>query len=460
MILLATNYNDEVYNVFTQNLKWCNEINIATAFLTNGGYDIVSEEILTFTKKGGRIRLIVDVTSGYTDYNSILEFATLTGDCKCKIFHSEKGVFHPKFYIFRQNDKCRVLLGSSNLTNGGLRKNIEANLLLNNSPEYINVLHDINQYFDELWNHPNALPVEENDELMEEYRKNTQVLTALRKKVMLSIKRKPPHPITEEKDVVSVQNNMLTPYILGSICGKGVIDYKKRLIKLRIINNVGKERVIRGLNIDLDAEESHKYASQYIESVFHEFAELFKEIPDIESQVLIKNQRISTTIEIGFEKGSKCLAFIKTNLKGKTNNKNYRVPKYVFSSDNNTIRSFLRGYVDVSSLLSVGTKLFGTGKYRIYINVYGRNLPLFKDLVDLLEKLEIKNRPHDRHLTADYDKREMQIRVFPEDFVDVGYNVSWRKKILYDFIRANRLKSTKSTTSTDNSVNHVQNKSS
>lgn len=60
----------------------------------------------------------------------------------------QNGVFHPKIYIFTDHSgQRRVLLGSANFTNGGLQKNEEVLLLLEN-PDLID---EISDYFEGLW---------------------------------------------------------------------------------------------------------------------------------------------------------------------------------------------------------------------------------------------------------------------------------------------------------------------
>jgi hypothetical protein len=66
-------------------------------------------------------------------------------------------------------------------------------------------------------------------------------------------------------------------------------------------------------------------------------------------------------------------------------------------------------------------------------------------LILLFSKLGIKCGRHDRSKSPE-DKREMQIRVYPERFQVIGYSVSWKKRLLYDFIRANYIMQNKSST--------------
>jgi len=82
MIELINNLDNNIKYKIIDNLKWCERFDFASAYLTDGGFYILSDTILEFVKRGGSIRMIVDIESGYTDYNSILEFATLVGDCK------------------------------------------------------------------------------------------------------------------------------------------------------------------------------------------------------------------------------------------------------------------------------------------------------------------------------------------------------------------------------------------
>jgi HKD family nuclease len=47
-----------------------------------------------------------------------------------RIFHREKGLFHPKLYLFTNGDRYALFAGSSNLTYGGFYENVEANVLI------------------------------------------------------------------------------------------------------------------------------------------------------------------------------------------------------------------------------------------------------------------------------------------------------------------------------------------
>ena len=75
-------------------------------------------------------------------------------DAKAFSNHSV-GLFHPKVYLFNTAERLTsVIVGSSNLTSGGLSKNIETNLVLTNLEQ--NIAAELDALWDEFWNHEDA----------------------------------------------------------------------------------------------------------------------------------------------------------------------------------------------------------------------------------------------------------------------------------------------------------------
>jgi len=467
MITLVNNAEVSANEVILKNLLWCDHFDFATAYLTNGGFYILSDPIIEFVKRGGSIRMIVDIESGYSDYNAILEFATLVGDCKCKIFvgsnEPNSGVFHPKFYLFYKNNETRTVIGSSNLTRGGLLYNVEANIALDETKFNKRVQFELRQFFETLWRSPKSLAVEDNDRLLEDYRVTSykykhkiktakHVITQLPEIKKLKETGKKFEQLTKQ-ELSHLYSDPTIAYLLGLVCGKGRINIEKETISFSYFNNVGEEGLINGLNVSLDALESHKYAAENIVDVFDIVSGLFNEEINSKINTSRKNVRITTTIDISFPQKSNFFKFILNAFNKALNNHEYSIPTSVQNSKSNEIlRAFIRGYADVSSLISAGTQLFGVGKFRIYINVYGSNIKLMNQLIFLLSKLSVKCGRHDRRKSPQ-DKREMQIRVYPESFLTVGYSVSWKKRLLYDFIRANKEISSKSRQNLDLDLN-------
>jgi phosphatidylserine/phosphatidylglycerophosphate/cardiolipin synthase-like enzyme len=88
--------------------------------------------------RGGRAEFIVGLDFNLTEGAALQELACLAHEtrrvrllCFSEAALGSEGTFHPKLYLVA-NERARwtVVLGSSNLTAGGLRQNVEINVLL------------------------------------------------------------------------------------------------------------------------------------------------------------------------------------------------------------------------------------------------------------------------------------------------------------------------------------------
>lgn len=105
------------------------EIWIATAYLNRNGFRHIKDMIA----KASKTKIIVWLDPKVTDGEPLDEIISMSS-VECKYYKPDPtSYFHPKMYIFKKKrGKYLLLLGSSNLTQGGLTDNIEANLYYNN----------------------------------------------------------------------------------------------------------------------------------------------------------------------------------------------------------------------------------------------------------------------------------------------------------------------------------------
>lgn len=79
---------------------------------------------------GGRFRITVGIELLGTSREALEALLDLEsfGDAEIFIYHNEapEETFHPKIYLFSARDRARLIVGSNNLTDGGLATNIEA----------------------------------------------------------------------------------------------------------------------------------------------------------------------------------------------------------------------------------------------------------------------------------------------------------------------------------------------
>lgn len=98
---------------------------VSTAFMTEAGLSLISETLAPVAKK---TEIFVGIRNGITTAQS-LEVALEMG---CRVFTVDTGlrtrIFHPKLYYGANSKSAEIIVGSANLTVGGLSGNIEASL--------------------------------------------------------------------------------------------------------------------------------------------------------------------------------------------------------------------------------------------------------------------------------------------------------------------------------------------
>lgn len=100
----------------------------AVAFAKRSGVRHLGDELEAFIKAGGYARVVVGVDHGVTSMEGLqllLDFIGRGGEVW--VFHNANpaSTFHPKLYILEGTQRATVIVGSSNLTEGGLFTNCE-----------------------------------------------------------------------------------------------------------------------------------------------------------------------------------------------------------------------------------------------------------------------------------------------------------------------------------------------
>ena len=103
----------------------------AVAFVKRSGVDRIAASLGAFARRGHvRMTLGIDVHGTSVEgLESLLN--CLGGQGEIRVFHNEHGpTFHPKMYVFSNDRNAEVIIGSGNLTQGGLYENYEASIAL------------------------------------------------------------------------------------------------------------------------------------------------------------------------------------------------------------------------------------------------------------------------------------------------------------------------------------------
>ena len=152
-------YNDsrngqKVFSALEDELLRCDSFAISVAFITRGGITPLLQTLKELERKGvpGRI-----LTTDYLNFSDPSALDTLTGlsNIELRMYQTEHAGngFHTKGYIFQKSGEYRFIIGSSNLTQDALTRNMEWNTRLV-STEQGEMAGTVLDEFEKLWNAP------------------------------------------------------------------------------------------------------------------------------------------------------------------------------------------------------------------------------------------------------------------------------------------------------------------
>ncbi len=151
-IQLLSNLNYPIGNIIKQELQNSDNVQIAVAFLKYSGIQVIENALHQCLKNGGKIELIAGLDFKTTDPKSLHYFIQLKKSNHNIKFYcfGDKGknktdiVFHPKIYLFEKGRETTGIVGSTNLTRGGLISNFEVNTVFKETkPLYFSQLQAI-----------------------------------------------------------------------------------------------------------------------------------------------------------------------------------------------------------------------------------------------------------------------------------------------------------------------------
>ncbi len=136
------NIEDEIQYL----LKQSDKVSIAVAFLKNSGIERLEGAMKECLKNNGTISIITGFNFYFTEPEALKKLLEM--NVNCKISFNEN--FHPKMYIFENKDNASIIIGSSNLSEGGLSSNFEANAILTGAMKEQSI-KDAVDFFSYLW---------------------------------------------------------------------------------------------------------------------------------------------------------------------------------------------------------------------------------------------------------------------------------------------------------------------
>jgi HKD family nuclease len=136
-INFTDNHEKNLLTELSAEISKSKDVKVAVAFLKYSGYDLIKENILECLENGGEMEFLVGLDFNTTDAKAIKALQEIESNnplLKCYCFSgtlkNDTPVFHPKLYLLNNGNHATVVIGSSNLTGGGLRNNVEINAII------------------------------------------------------------------------------------------------------------------------------------------------------------------------------------------------------------------------------------------------------------------------------------------------------------------------------------------
>lgn len=138
-------------------LESTSKLSIAVAYAKQSALSAVN--LTEWIGPGRNLRLLAGTDFALTELELLKRLESRQSG-SCRVYHSRAGSnFHPKLYVLDKPDSRVIYVGSSNLTRGGLKGNVEANVRIEaerDAPEAVEAL----SVFDGLYDGEFATPVD------------------------------------------------------------------------------------------------------------------------------------------------------------------------------------------------------------------------------------------------------------------------------------------------------------
>jgi HKD family nuclease len=449
------NSNEQLLEALKNRLRNSNEIFFTSAFGSVSGFDLIRHEFSELMARAGSAKFCFDITQGMTSPDLIEELATYPGECSVKICitNQNKAFLHSKVYLFEGETYFSVIIGSSNFSRGGLKKNLEANIEVFGEKDKL--YNDIKSFSDEIWRSMYAIDPIAHPDIFESYKE----LYNKRKKNEFAIIHAPIE-IANLADQISNLNKDITRnstefyYLLGAITGNtkyqdieaaNTGQFKFRFHSKPLNDKDQKDKgfitnVVDGKrlgDIRLPQTKTMKSHLDRIVSDLKSFAVKFDPEVHVDCKDNTKKE-LNITVQLMFKNNNPLWdGLLKYVIDGADSNGKVvaYLPEIVKSANKEMGIHFVRGYADFRSRLSHADRTGTNGKLRIAFQIDTGATSFLRDLGDFLVKsygLEVnvndgssRGKDHMLRVTADGSMH---------DFFHSG----WRKKMAYEFAKFNK----------------------
>jgi superfamily II DNA or RNA helicase/HKD family nuclease len=162
---LLTNDNESsFYQELILSLKTCNRFYFSVAFINYSGLQLLLDVFKELETNNINGKIITSTYLNFTDVKSLRKLSEFN-NIESRVYRADnhKG-FHTKAYIFEDDEKYKIIIGSSNITQSALKSNVEWNVKYISKKDASFPLQVINE-FHSLWDLTNEI----NDDFLLQY---------------------------------------------------------------------------------------------------------------------------------------------------------------------------------------------------------------------------------------------------------------------------------------------------
>lgn len=450
-----TNNENELLEAIRDNISNADRIFFATAFGSVEGFRLIKDSFDTLMSNAGSARFLFDISQGMTSPDLIEELATYPGEAKVKISVKDRneGFLHSKIYAF-EGDENALIVGSNNFSRGGLMRNTEAALLINNPQD--STFNDAKVFVNSLWNSPNALDPTVHPEIFEQYRSlhkswQSGEFTKVNADQISSLADR----IRDVNDVEYYENNNLDVlYLIGALAAnikyqdinkakQGVFEFQYRSQAHN--SNLPSEKgyitnIVGGKRLGEIRLPQFKTMRKYIEGV-KQNVEAFIKSHDPNAVIKLEdnsktNLKISLKLQFRTDNKIKDILLKYMNFCGFENsvgNVEPRVPRQLPKLAKNIGIQFVQGYMDFRSRLSQADKV--GEKMRIGVQVDKGATRFLYECEKYLEGV------HGYEVNVNDGSsrgKDNMLRITADENTTALFNSTWQKKMSIEFTKYNQ----------------------
>jgi len=132
---MVDNVSRDMVSVLAPLLQDSKDIRIAVAFVSRRGLAMIERPLHAALQSGASAEFLVGLDMLFTEseaLRALYELCRSTANVAMYCYASLRpaAIYHPKLYLSMVDQDVTCIVGSSNLTQGGLQKNVEVNLVL------------------------------------------------------------------------------------------------------------------------------------------------------------------------------------------------------------------------------------------------------------------------------------------------------------------------------------------